>query len=1162
MVFTPFVNTLLVPPLVSLTLPVFRQMYSLGNLNKLISWYTHAGEPRPSDIQSSQMHEPEIFSRIYLNDTTDKGGSEDVLESKYYRAEQLASKFTVARQVQAKKYTYYKYYVFDNPEHFFDYLEEQPEDDRSFHEVIFGWMLQKIKLDIDACDEDITSNILEAIDEAIYTTFYMQYDIVLSAEQIITTESNGFDLGSTHPKKSYHKIVNGFAVENNIEAQEFTRKLMCILPSEYHKFIDIGVNKNVQNFRLIGCKKLDSKRTKILTKESIHVSPIDTIIQNVTDCAVLPKRAEQDTKQTPLDGKDLLTDDIETAINLAESENLLDGFVSTHVKGRLICFKRIKSSFCKMCDRTHQSENSLMITVDISPDGVARAFAKCRRNKDKESTIFLGEWYSLEVAVGENVADVNKRIDKRKQRISNIIERTIEKKPGFSDRNVMSGLDDAQTNIYDEPYMLPYEHTDTLCVIGGMKMGKTKQLVNYINANFKDTDIYKHSIKFVSFRQTFSANIKDKFSDFTLYSDVKTHEIKHLRAIIQVESLHRLHIDVHTPHPDLVVLDETELILEQFNSGLLKQFNKAWATFQWLLANAKHVVCLDATMSDRTLNTMMKMRVNKPNGGQPRQLFLHHNKHRNASDDNYYFTGDQTQFYASLYDDLKQNLKIAIPTNSLTFAEVVRANIAKKYPDKAIGFYSSRTSMATKKDHFENVDTAWSSYDVLIYTPTVSAGVSFEVKHFDKVYAWFTDLSCTVEVCLQMLGRIRDVSKKEYVIGLDLNGGYYPTTTKQIRDELYKSRENLFKMTDDTLLNFEYTNAGKIKFYESDYFNLWLENKKVTNISKNAFVKRLSAYLDMYGAQLHMLVSEHTDEALNEISNENKDTKTKIKTESREEIANADDLNDREIVEIQDKFMRQDELTPRERFSYEKYKLRRDYNFGNEMTVEFVTRYDNRKLRRIYKNLVSIHSASQLEFSLDNIKENELENYRYIMEQTEGAYQYNDINRRYVYDSHRIAVGIILMCEWVSLFDKKYKSEATLAEAFRANENTLYTNLVEHHNLFNIRAPKIKIFKWDSSMTDKTYVDNIVKYINRVLDIMYGVRILKKRGDTVYHLSEIKHFSFDKTEMDSVDRPNIYSKWQPRIVENSGSGEVPDVPPRRNWDTEDDLNEEVNDNNR
>jgi hypothetical protein len=145
--------------------------------------------------------------------------------------------------------------------------------------------------------------------------------------------------------------------------------------------------------------------------------------------------------------------------------------------------------------------------------------------------------------------------------------------------------------------------------------------------------------------------------------------------------------------------------------------------------------------------------------------------------------------------DLSAGKKICIPASSLEEAETLYEIIKEKFPSLSVRFYSSKTPIMEKKEHFSNVSMWWVC-DVLIYTPTVSAGISFELDHFDKIYAYFSDKSCSVETTMQMLGRVRSLRDKTYVCCLGLTPGAVesPTTLETISRALYyNQREALFK---------------------------------------------------------------------------------------------------------------------------------------------------------------------------------------------------------------------------------------------------------------------------------------------------------------------------------------------------------------------------------
>ncbi len=115
-----------------------------------------------------------------------------------------------------------------------------------------------------------------------------------------------------------------------------------------------------------------------------------------------------------------------------------------------------------------------------------------------------------------------------------------------------------------------------------MKMGKTKALSEYVGRCHAD-GIRNQRIIVLSFRQTFSSNLKEKFPNYTVYSEV-TGPLRQEKLIVQVESLYRLEILDGCEPPDLLILDECESIFEQFDSGLLRgNFNACFAKFAWML---------------------------------------------------------------------------------------------------------------------------------------------------------------------------------------------------------------------------------------------------------------------------------------------------------------------------------------------------------------------------------------------------------------------------------------------------------------------------------------------------------------------------------------------------------------------------------------------------
>ncbi|CAG8718531.1 19066_t:CDS:2 [Dentiscutata erythropus] len=274
-----------------------------------------------------------------------------------------------------------------------------------------------------------------------------------------------------------------------------------------------------------------------------------------------------------------------------------------------------------------------------------------------------------------------------------------------------------QRREYTNSDMLPYELVDTLAVRAQMKLGKTKALRTFLDQYFPEESLKDSVIRFVTFRQTFSNSLQEQFPDFSLYSEIQgdLDTTTYPRLIVQIESLHRLKMSARPEPVDLLILDEVESTLAQFSSGLHKNFVASFAVFQWMLRTARHVICLDANLSDRTFCTLERMRPSRP-------IHLHWNRFPRAQDDQFYFTMEQASWLRCLYDRVGAGKRVVLPVNSLKEAKTLEACLKEKYPQKNVALYSSETLPSVKTKHFGDVHLYWKSLDILIYTPTVSAG--------------------------------------------------------------------------------------------------------------------------------------------------------------------------------------------------------------------------------------------------------------------------------------------------------------------------------------------------------------------------------------------------------------------------------------------------------
>ncbi len=974
-------------------------------------------------------------------------GSKNSVQHSYSQYE-LKTKIIIRNEVTNR------YYVFNSHNDFEKWYMTQKE--KHYHEIIFGYQNQRIKFDIDINDENINGSeivkyIIDTVIEVMKELYYCIEDIYLSKKDFIVTDSSG--ITSKGYKQSYHIILYTVAVANNYEIKNITDAVLKITPDQYKKYIDANVNKSIQNFRLLYSTKVDSNREKIISNkfDTYQGSLLDTMIVPFQGIKILSQLCEIESNY-----EDVIEDSVvKDIIKAVKPFNILDGHKFRDIKNNMVNFDRIKPTHCTLCDEIHHKDNSLVIMYDLVSSSI---YEFCRQSNKSR--------YICSLNNVEKVRKIN--FDK--------IKNQIETKFNYLSNKL----------IYDEKEMREYELVKTLVVKAQMKVGKTKTLHKYVNTYFNESSI----IRFISFRQTFSNNIHSLFDDFELYSNIKGNiSINTKRLIIQVESLYRLELD-ETNTIDLLILDEIESIFNQLGSGLHKNFNASFAMFLWLLGTSKHVICMDANISDRTYNILSKFRKGP--------IHYHYNKWQTAKDDKFYVTIDKNVWLSQLCSKLKEDKKIVIPTNSITEAKTCEVLIKELYPNKKIKIFSSELKYSEKQLYFNNVHKYWSELDILIYTPTCSAGVSYELEHFDVVFGYFCNSSCDVETCRQMLYRVRNIKTKEYYIYFqELEMAKLPTTSEELHKYLYNKRTNMSQYVKDSNLQYAYDDNGSIKFYETDYYYIWLENMTVTNLSKNNFISRFIEQIQETGAHVKQMNKEEYS-----LSSEHSDARKIVEEKQNTEISSSPDLLAEDVELIINKISNQQDIENWEYQAYNKYKLRKCFNYTGEITPTFVKFYKNIYIQTIYQNLCDITKYETIQESIDFIIKKESDRYSSIVSNTskyKNKLEYSDLhNEKKIYTS----LSHIIVSNIIKVIGNKPRNRDDLLELI---DKEIWQTIIDNEKLIAI----------DLNITIKY---EKIQMINKLLKTMYGL-ILKKNKD-IYTLSRCdsgsKLFTFSNKHVDGT----------------------------------------------
>src|SRR3989344_1344428 len=435
----------------------------------------------------------------------------------------------------------------------------------------------------------------------------------------------------------------------------------------------------------------------------------------------------------------------------------------------------------------------------------------------------------------------------------------------FTFPTLFAELPAEKKNVYTAEKMRPFEDTPTLCVKAAMGIGKTNELIEYIiRKNFS-------RIIIISFRLTFTAEVLRRFPNIVSYKNIKRNTGDDLvvdddsiqqnivgdiklsefpRIVIQTESLHRICLDTDISTDTLVILDESESILNQFSSGLFRYITDAVDIFKQLMKSAANLIAMDANMGDRTYRILDFFR--------PDSIFYHRNKFCRYSDYTCHILTAQKKLQDHLFSSLHAGKKVVLATSSKNFAKNL---IEKLINDRVLTkdqiiFISSEMQQAKKKKTIADLEDGLQEDKnrILIYTPAMTAGVSIEREFYDILYCYFINCSCDGLTCDQMMGRIRNIKEKQYyvsIIQIPLKDLKNKDTRVQQYDPIKSNIIKLAAMEDDDPAKDKL--IEELKGIKGVFPELWLENKLIKDNYRAHFKHEFVKVLKRRGCKILMV---------------------------------------------------------------------------------------------------------------------------------------------------------------------------------------------------------------------------------------------------------------------------------------------------------------------
>jgi len=334
-------------------------------------------------------------------------------------------------------------------------------------------------------------------------------------------------------------------------------------------------------------------------------------------------------------------------------------------------------------------------------------------------------------------------------------------------------------------------------------------------------------ILWVSYRKTLTHDITGNFEKEFNFKSYLNGEFYANRLIIQIESLKKIDNNMgdEMPKYDLIIIDEVESILNQFNSketfkgNQRDTYNYLDAVLKNSIMNGGKIITLDGDTSERTYTFIETY-------GKPLNIV----NTINFNTKKIKIVNDRTVFNNALFLALLEHKKIIMPVMSEKEAVFYETEIKQRHPNLKVMKYTGKTGDDDKAE-LKQITKIWAKLDVIIYTPTIEAGVSFDVERFDIIFGIIADGVASQRSYFQMMARVRKI-KDNNIYLLNMNNCKINNCNlwkyEDYKQALIEIKDINFKMT------FEERDNKMVKIYNDPYDSLYIFNK-LEELNKNKF---------------------------------------------------------------------------------------------------------------------------------------------------------------------------------------------------------------------------------------------------------------------------------------------------------------------------------------
>jgi hypothetical protein len=313
-------------------------------------------------------------------------------------------------------------------------------------------------------------------------------------------------------------------------------------------------------------------------------------------------------------------------------------------------------------------------------------------------------------------------------------------------------------------------------------------------------------IVYLSSKRAFATDMgkefeKDGFKNYIDLSVAERYDCD--RIIISLESFHQ----IDPENIDLLIIDESESVFKIIGSKTLQQKGEGLnnlLVFEKAIRTAKRTLVMDAFLSRRSFDVMKTIVGDKT-------MSLTINKWR-PDKRTWVSCEDKDTLYSQIKKKIEAGKRCVLVSGSKNFAVGVVDKLIKEsliageldsegvYIGKDVKLYHSGSPLSLET----NVNDEWSNCKILIYSPTITCGVSYtahkqdSLKAFNNLFVYAVNKgSACFRDTTQAIKRVRHFNDSEVFVCLNDNFRGHdidenPIYLDKIRELIYKQKTKIF----------------------------------------------------------------------------------------------------------------------------------------------------------------------------------------------------------------------------------------------------------------------------------------------------------------------------------------------------------------------------------